>query len=457
MLVRFVVNNLLSFGEQKEFNTLPNNRIKSLNHHKVKFNDFSLLKMTSLYGANGAGKSNLIKALNYMKMLVKDSEDFPRLSNHTFKFNSDLDPKNQILAIEFIENGKAFYYGLEVVDNIIRNEELYSSGLGKGEDKLIYHRSTELDKTSKIKFFEEFEAEERNKVLKDVLIKDFVKPNKPILRLLSRRDNTLLTEVKEAYNWFNKTLQILSPDSKPIGLAQNFEFDPFKEYSNSLINSLSLGIKSIQLEKDLAENVLEDEELLEKLMSEFEKETEEDELKKAIILRDDKSRDFVITKEDGELWIKGIQVEHEGKSNKRVLFDLEDESDGTVRLIDFVPAFHEIISTDCVYVIDEIERSIHPLLIKELIKKFSLDKRTKGQLIFTTHESNLLDLDILRQDEIWFVEKDINGSTDFYPLSDFKEHKSIDIRKGYLNGRYGSIPFLANLKDLNWHIDDIKE
>lgn len=74
-----------------------------------------------------------------------------------------------------------------------------------------------------------------------------------------------------------------------------------------------------------------------------------------------------------------------------------------------------------------------------------------GQLIFTTHESNLLDQELFRQDEIWFAEKNQDGATDLYSLSDFKEHKTIDIRKGYLTGRYGSIPFLGNLKDLNWH------
>jgi AAA15 family ATPase/GTPase len=77
--------------------------------------------------------------------------------------------------------------------------------------------------------------------------------------------------------------------------------------------------------------------------------------------------------------------------------------------------------------------------------------------IFTTPESNLLDQNIFRLDEIWFVEKDKNGCTDIYPLSDFKEHNITDIKKGYLNGRYGSIPFLANLKDLNWHQYDSEE
>ena len=132
-------------------------------------------------------------------------------------------------------------------------------------------------------------------------------------------------------------------------------------------------------------------------------------------------------------------------------FYLNEESDGTVRLLDYIPAFQDIVNHNKVYIVDEIERSIHPLLIKELIRKFSNDKDTQGQLIFSTHESNLLDQEIFRQDEIWFAEKDKNGCTDLYPLSEFKEHHTKDIRKGYLNGRYGGIPFLGNLQDLNWN------
>jgi AAA15 family ATPase/GTPase len=109
------------------------------------------------------------------------------------------------------------------------------------------------------------------------------------------------------------------------------------------------------------------------------------------------------------------------------------------------------------YIVDEIERSIHPILIKELISKFSKEENTKGQLIFTSHESNLLDQDILRTDEIWFAEKNNRGETKLYSLSDFKEHSTIDIRKGYLQGRYGGIPFISNLQDLNWHKEDVAE
>jgi len=103
-----------------------------------------------------------------------------------------------------------------------------------------------------------------------------------------------------------------------------------------------------------------------------------------------------------------------------------------------------------VVVIDEIECNIHPMLIKELIAKFSFDESTQGQLIFSTHETSLLDQDIFRPDEIWFTEKKADGCTDLYSLSAFHVHHTIDIRRGYFAGRYGAIPFLGNLRDLNW-------
>ena len=149
--------------------------------------------------------------------------------------------------------------------------------------------------------------------------------------------------------------------------------------------------------------------------------------------------------------MKELKTVHSEKNNYISSFDLKDESDGTIRLLELLPVFYGIISTKRVFVVDEIESSIHPTLINELINKFSLDEKTEGQLIFTAHESTLLNQNIFRQDEIRFVEKDKNGESDLYTLSAFKEHKTINIRSGYLNGRYGAIPFLSNLNNLNWH------
>ena len=126
------------------------------------------------------------------------------------------------------------------------------------------------------------------------------------------------------------------------------------------------------------------------------------------------------------------------------------ESDGTIRLIEYTPVIYLVLNQDCTVLIDEVERSLHPILIKEIITKLSESETAKGQLVFTTHESCLLDQDILRPDEIWFAQKDQDQATQFYPLSDFNIHKTANIENGYLNGRYGGIPFLSNLKDLHW-------
>lgn len=455
MLIRFVIENLFSFGERKEFTMIPNKRLKTLEYHKYTDCNFSLLKIASIYGANGAGKSNIIKSLALFQMLIVREKIPFRLKDSRFKFNSSKDSKNQTFAIEFIQNNIAFYYGIVLSGSRIETEELYLSGLGKEDDSLIYERKTDADNSTSIKFLEEFENDEKSQMLKSVLLEEFVKPNEPILKLLSNRDNKFLKNVKIAFKWFEDTLQIITPESKPRALAHKIDIDKeFKNYAKDLMSSLHIGITNLTSDKkELKAFFGEDNEKeLDKLIKDV-----EDSPRKMIGLRSNKGEEIIIVKENDNIWVKTLKIVHVGKRNKSVLFSLDEESDGTVRLLDFVPAFKSVVSNKKVYVIDEIERSIHPLLIKELVQKFSLDKATKGQLIFTTHESNLLSQEILRQDEIWFVEKNKDGSTDLYSLNDFKEHKTIDIQKGYLNGRYGSIPFLGNLQDLSWHGYDSEE
>ena len=450
MLVRFVLENMFSFGKRKEFSTIPNSRLKTLNSHIYNRDGFEVLKLSSIYGANGSGKSNLIKSLDFLKRLVT-LEDMPfAYKNNRFKFTDD---KKQILVIEFVQNKNGFLYGLEIDDNKIVTEELYISGLGKKEDLLLFERKTENERTQ-IKFFDEFEKDEKSKVIKEVLIEEFVRIDKPIIKLLANRENENLREIKNAFAWFEETLQIITPQSKPIALAHRIEKDKsFKEFAEDLMCTFNIGIKSLNTEKTNIYDFFgqDNSNEIEDLITRIEKSKN-----KIIGLQTRRGEEIIVAKEGDDYIVKTLELEHEA-NNITKTFSLEEESDGTVRLLDFVPAFKNILFDDKVIFVDEIERSIHPLLIKELIRKFSEQEETKGQLVFTTHESNLLDQNIFRQDEIWFSEKDFEGATDIYSLSDFKEHKTIDIRKGYLNGRYGSIPFLSNLKDLNWVDYDINE
>jgi AAA15 family ATPase/GTPase len=456
MLIRFLVDNVFSFGEQKEFNMLPYSRLQTLSEHKYKILDFELLKMAAIYGANGAGKSNMIKGLQLLQAFVL-TENQPKAFRHSqFKFNKIARP--QLFAVEFIQEGLAFYYGLEIdPKGRIIHEELYYSGLGQREDIPIYKRTTGADNKTQITFIPAFEQDEKSQLLKAILLEEFVQPEKPVLKLLSNRDNQYLRDIKLAFRWFEKSLRILSPKSDDApgllaSLVHAFDVNhEIKDFAKELMCSFHIGISSLVAEKTDAKRFfgLDDEIIVENIKKKLELSD-----KSQIVYRNQRGDEVLVEKENGEIWVKQLKVGHTIIGQPEVLFDLDAESDGTLRLLEFIPIFKNVLNSSVVVLIDEIERSIHPLLIKELIKKFSEDIESKGQLIFTTHESQLLDQDIFRSDEIWFAEKKPTGCTDLYSLSDYKPHKTIDIQKGYLTGRYGAIPFLGNLKELNWHTND---
>ena len=448
MLIRVVVNNILSFGNETEFNLFPAGpKFTRLGHHKYSIGSINLLKLSAIYGANGAGKSNLVKALGFLKDLVINERIPPALSRNMFKFS--IDGRSQVLAIEFFSANTPFYYGVEIKGKKVLTEELYISGLGEKDDELVFERKTINDKETTLRFFPEFEEDRENQTLKRVLEKNLIKVDKPIIKLLTELDSPALEKVEDAYLWFTECLRIVYPSSKPVALPLLMEKKKeFQEYAVDIMASFDTGVNQIHIEtKSLQEFFGENEkdripELSEKL---------EDNPKGFIQLENLNGERVVVAKEEDEIVVKRLVLEHETDSQSNILFHLDEESDGTVRLLDYLPLFFDIVHKPRVYIVDEIERSIHPLLIKELIEKFSKEKETKGQLIFTTHESNLLDQNILRQDEIWFAEKDKQGCTSFFPLSEFKEHHTKDISKGYLNGRYGAIPFLGDLKRLNWN------
>ena len=141
---------------------------------------------------------------------------------------------------------------------------------------------------------------------------------------------------------------------------------------------------------------------------------------------------------------------------------MKEESDGTQRIFDFLPVMQEVKGMTSTYIIDELDRSLHPSLVRALVKRVVTDKKMKGQLIFTTHDAGLLDgeifrndtimdQDLFRRDEIWFVEKDRETqNTHLYTLDEFKPRTDLNLEKGYLNGRFGAIPFLAKLNELDW-------
>jgi AAA15 family ATPase/GTPase len=445
MLIRFFVKNLFSFQELTEFNMLPG-RIGRMPFHIYKHKHMALLKLNAMYGANGAGKSNLIKSLALLSYFV-DTGNLPiELLTETFKFDKESGKKDVYLGVEFIKDDIPYYYSITVNQGIIVEEELLVSGQDNKEDVSLYLRTDTIgEKNIQLTFSKEVMNDKEAAVFPLFLKNEVLERNKPVLFYMASRRNKVFDLYKKALEWLTRDLVPIMPFSKPSGLPLQLEQDKgFYQFAAEVMKSFQTGIQSLLVDTTPIEDFFgeDDKQQTERIKAELKANptkvrpfrTEHEEI--LFVLIDDRA------------YAKRLYFLHDSDGGVEK-FTAAEESDGTRRLLDYLPAFYAAIKARRTYLIDEIERSIHPLLIKELIKKFSHDESTHGQLIFSTHESNLLDQDIFRPDEIWFAEKK-NGATELYPLSDFKEHHTIDIRKGYLNGRYGGIPFLGNLKDLNW-------
>ncbi len=449
MLLRFIIKNLYSFKDQTEFNLFPG-KAHRLKHHKYKKNDIEILKLSALYGANGSGKSNLIKAIAQLKDLIETGKVSVAINNQRFKLSKQSQNEPVELGMEFYCNPHFYYYTISILDNVIIDEYFGESGKDTEEERLIFHRKMEQGKLT-VQFFKEFEEDVENAVLGRVIAQDLLKPDQVLFSLLNDLSNTAFSDIRNAKYWLSNNLQILFPKTSVHHIAQELDTNKkFRLFANELLCSFNTGISDIKVDvKNIEEFLGED--------NQKQLETIEARLKNipgrplGLITDASTGEEVSIVNENGKIVAKRLYFEHPGERNESVEFGFGEESDGTRRLLEYIPALSFLINTDSTFIVDEIERSIHPLIIKELIAKFSADQDTRGQLIFSTHESNLLDQDIFRTDEIWFAEKNKAGASKLYSLSDFKEHNTIDIRKGYLNGRYGAVPFLGNLEDLNWN------
>lgn len=421
-------------------------RFNRMSYH-VYSGEVGLLKLNAMYGANGAGKSNLIKSLALLSVFVETGKVPIEFYIETFKFDKESRTKDVYLGVEFIKDDVPYYYGITLNQGIIIEEELQISGLGKKEDYNLFRRTDAIEKKQlELSFSKEVMDDKEASIFPLFLKNEVLERNQPVLFHMASRKNKVFDPFKKALQWLIHDLVPIMPNARPTGLTIHLEEDTgFSQFATDIMQAFNTGIKSIKVDTISIDDFFgeDDKQQAEKITAELK-------------ANPDKIRPFVTTHEEilfvlrnNKVVAKRLYFLHDTDGGT-ARFTAAEESDGTRRLLDYLPAFYAAIKAKRVYLIDEIERSIHPLLIKELINKFSHDEHTQGQLIFSTHESNLLDQDIFRPDEIWFAEKNKEGATEVYPLSEFKEHHTIDIRKGYLNGRYGGIPFLGNLKDLNW-------
>ncbi|WP_170826895.1 AAA family ATPase [Flavobacterium caeni] len=424
---------------------LPGN-FKSHKHHVYNLGKIQVLKAAAIYGANGAGKSNLIKAIEFLQEAVANGGIIKSVNETKFKLNKTNEAKPISFEIEFSINKKIFSYGVSFNAHFVIEEWLYESGITV-DDKMIFERKNTKSGKISIDVADKYKKTQKQKLLIELMEDSLLKTGE---LLIGKSHELKINEILAARHFIKNKIIIIHPESKFANLVPTLTSSKeFKSFANEMLQTFDTGVSELDVETLSFDKYFGD---------------DDEELKKEIIEQVDQGHTILINtdtggvlavKEKGKYIIKRVIAKHVGSDGKKISFDLTEESDGTQRLLDFIPAFNKILTDDVSFIIDEIDQSLHPALLKVLVQKIMQEDKTKGQFIFTTHESNLLDLEIFRQDEIWFAEKDkINGNTQLYSLSEFKPRYDLDIRKGYLKGRFGAVPFLASLEDLNWNIQD---
>lgn len=436
MLIRFMAENILSYNKRMEFAMLPG-KVRRMKNHLINAGDIKLLKCGVIYGANASGKSNLIKAVKFSSdIITKGLENINTFNKH-FRLDEERKEAPSIFEYEILLNNKVYSYGFAVelsTKNIIE-EWLYLKKIDNEE--CIFDREWTVDGTKIVSDIKFPSARLKNRFT--VYVEDIKGMNKSLF--LSEIANKNLEDIeelrifKDVYNWFKNNLIVIFPSSKYLGVNRIATNSRVKEEFSKYLNFFDTGITDIRLKN------IESDEFFNKLPEELKLEYENMGLEQHSVLIKDNKVYSIEKDKDGNINISRIGIEH---NHSKDLFDLEEESDGTVRLFDIIPLL-TLISKDKTIFIDEIDRSFHPKLTIEFIRLFyQISENSKSQLILTTHESHLLDLNLFRRDEIWFVERDSTGNSLVYSLDVFQDRYDKKIEKDYLIGRYGAIPIFKS-------------
>ncbi|WP_308654799.1 ATP-binding protein [uncultured Anaerococcus sp.] len=422
MLLEFEFKNWKSFRDE--------NYISSLSTREEQHNDrrafipkfkMNILPALGIFGGNASGKSNLIEALDFIRNLVVNYpsiETFIPLKRYSLddiSCNSSSEFKIKFLVDEVI-------YSLYIELN----------------DKKILREKLELQNSSRR--YTLYDREENR-----ILIGDKYKNHKSLSVIAKgTRSNRLFisntidqqaNEFQKIYNWF-KNIKILSADS--FFRQDDLEIDKYLEALNEFIPSLDTGITEvIQRPVDIKNTGLPSE-VLDHVLHNF----EINEARSAIVSGNGVV--VLVVKKDDDKHIKAheLATKHRTRTEEKE-FSLRMESMGTLRAIELIPLFFEMCNKPSVVVIDEIDRSLHTNMIEGLIEYFlnHYSKESRSQLIFTSHDTNLLNQDIFRRDELWVVERNKYNESNIFSIGDYKDiKKNHNLEKLYLEGRLGGIP-----------------
>lgn len=427
MLVSLSLENWISFRNPITFSMVASKeRQHSKRVPKLRKYQTKILPIAVLYGGNASGKTNFFKALSFAQnLIVNGTKPDSLIPVEPFRLDSQSSELPSKFRFELLIDERMYEFSFVVTRNTVLEEKL--AVITGSTEKPLYHRfdgaphfDSSLAKNSFLKFA--FQGTRDNQLFLTNSISQKVDQFQPI------------------YNWFKETLRLIAPDSRftPFDLFLDEEH-PLYSTMNEVLAQLDTGIAHLGSEEIPFENLPLPGSLKTKLQEDVK------ENKNAFFMNALAGERFMVIRKGSELIAKRQVTYHPKADGTEARFDYRQESDGSRRVIELLPAFLELSakSSKSVFVIDEIDRSLHTLLTRRLLEAYlaNCSPESRAQLLMTTHDVLLMDQQLLRRDEMWIAERDAAGSSNLYSFSEYKDVRyDKDIRKSYLQGRLGGIP-----------------
>lgn len=421
MLIEFSVTNYRSYLPPQVL-TLTANTATELQEKNTFASPVSnlprLLRSAVVYGPNAAGKSNLIQAIAFMKRYIlssaKESQEGEKIDTKPFLFNRQGTRNSSEFEILFIQDDIRYQYGFAVNSKRVTGEWLFAYPEGRAQK--WFERNHDPETQKDIWYFgPKFTG--RRKVWQEA-----TRGNALFLSTAIQLNNE---QLKPIFNWFDHKLHVIGQGENlsPTFSASECEEEEKKVKILEFLNAADLSITDIFLEKNEFSRKDLPAEMPQNLKEEISKEL------------------------DGKKLISLFFMHPSSDIEKDVPLEFEEESAGTRKLFALAGPWLDVLNNGFVFFVDELDTNLHPHLIRFLLNLFHNPEtnRQNAQLIFTTHDTTVLDQTLMRRDQVWFVEKNAENATRLYPLSDYKPRKGEAMQKGYLYGRYGALPFPGEL------------
>jgi len=432
MIIQFSVKNYKSFKEEVIFSFIGSNTTKELEDSNIFiWNDYKVLKSNAIYGANASGKSNLLKAIKDMKGIVVSSFQNAIIENHNetsiqpFKLSVETKNKPSTFEIVFVQDERQYRYGFDINEEIITSEWLFHIP-NKIETSLFLREGKEI-KINKTQFEEGIGLEGKT------------------------RDNVLFLSVCSQFN--GQTSNKIIDWFKNIGFISGIDDGSYSYTTNKIKtdNKFRLWINKFISFLEISKLSVEDE-LMEQINIERLQLTEEQKEFRVAL-------EAIKTIQDKQKTISKLKSWHNVYDDMNIINDtvpfdfIQDESKGTQKLVYILGPIYDSLVNGKILLIDEFDSRLHTLLSKYLLSLFNGFNKRHAQFAFIVHDTNILNSESFRRDQIWFTEKNQFGATSLCSLSDYgKVRKDAKFDKNYLKGHYASIPYID---DINGLIDSL--